>query len=118
MNLISTLSFLLESRNMRQVKIDFTCLNHPKISLLLQKDTLTLYLEDYIGAFDQDDENQKIAKLYLTIYLELLPFLIQEYNTDISNGLWNNSKYINFIKEVSDELTKKIKNKIDSISSK
>lgn len=117
MNLISTLSFLLESRNMRQVKVDLTCKDHPNISLLLQKNTVKLYLEDYSGIFEQsDNEIQRTAKLYLMVYLEILPMLSQEYNTDIANELWNNETYIKFISDVGKTLKEKIEQKIRSIS--
>ena len=118
MNIISTLSFLLESRNMRQVAIDLTCKDHPNISLLLQKNTVKLFSENYTGVFEQSDSvDQQIAKLHLITYLEILPFLSQEYHTDIANELWNNKVYIEFIRNVGETLKEKIEQKIGSISS-
>lgn len=116
MNIISTLSFLLESSNMNQVKLDMNFTGHPNISLLLQKGTVNVYLSDYIGIYEQEEmEEQKIAKLYLTIYLEILPILVQEYNTDIGNDLWNQEVYIDFMRNVAETLTEKIQAKIVSL---
>lgn len=113
MNIISTLSFLLESSNLNQVKLDLNYTGHQNISLVLQKGTVNASLDDYVGNYEQEDTFElKIAKLYLTIYLEILPMLFQEYNTDIGNELWNKDVYITFMKSVGENLTEKIKNKI------
>lgn len=116
MNIISTLSFLLESSNLNQVKLDLNYTGHANISLVLQKGTVNALLEDYSGCFEQEaTREQRIAKLYLTVYLEILPLLFQEYNTDIGNDLWNKDVYIEFMKNVGITLTEKIKNKINSL---
>ena len=113
MNIISTLSFLLESSNLNQVKLDLNYTGHQNISLVLQKGTVNASLYDYVGNYEQEYTFElKIAKLYLTIYLEILPMLFQEYNTDIGNELWNKDVYITFMKSVGENLTEKIKNKI------
>lgn len=116
MNIISTLSFLLESNNLNQVKLDLNYTGHSNISLVLQKGTVNALLDDYSGSFEQEEvPEQKTAKLYLTVYLEILPLLFQEYNTDIGNELWNKDVYIEFMKNVGETLTEKIQNKISSL---
>ena len=117
MNIISTLSFLLESSNLNQVKLDLNFTEHPNISLLLQKGTVNAYFNDYVGTYESEEQlEQKISKLYLTIYLEILPMLVQEYNTDIGNDLWNREVYIDFMKNVAETLTQKIQTKIVSLN--
>lgn len=116
MNIISTLSFLLESNNLNHVKVELRYTGHANISLLLQKGTVNAGLDDYSGSFEREEtEEQKIAKLYLTVYLEILPFLVQEYNTDIGNDLWNRKIYIQFMKDVAETLTGKVQAKIESL---
>lgn len=116
MNIISTLSFLLESSNLNQVKLDLNYAEHSSISLLLQKGTVNAYFDDYVGPYEQEElMEQKIAKLYLTVYLEVLPYLLQEYNTDIGNDLWNNDVYITFLRSVATTLTEKIQTKIATL---
>ncbi len=116
MNIISTLSFLLESNKLNQVKLDLNYTGHPNISLVLQKGTVNASLDEYIGSFEQENMQElKIAKLYLTIYLEILPMLFQEYNLDIGNELWGKEIYIDFLKRVGGTLTKKVENKILSL---
>lgn len=116
MNIISTMSFLLESSNLNQVKIDLNCIGHQNISLVLQRGTVKVSLDDYVGIYEQEElVESKIAKLYLTIYLEILPMLFHEYKTDIGNELWNEDVYIDFMKSVGETLTEKIGNKISSL---
>lgn len=116
MNIISTLSFLLESRNLNQIKLDLNYTEHTNISLLLQKSTVNAYLNDYVGQFEKENTlEEKITKLYLLIYIEILPFLEQEYYTDIGNDLWNQEVYINFMRDVAKTLTDKVQSKISSL---
>lgn len=116
MNIISTLSFLLESRNLNQIKLDLNYTEHTNISLLLQKGTVNAYLNDYVGQFEKENTlEQKIAKLYLLIYIEILPLLEQEYYTDIGNDLWNQDVYINFMRDVAKTLTDRVQEKIASL---
>ena len=113
MNIISTLSFLLESSNLNQVKLDLNYTGHSNISLILQKGTINAQLDVYSGSFEQEKTpEQKIAKLYLTVYMEILPLLFQEYNTDIVNELWSKDVYVGFMKNVGETLTEKIQSKI------
>lgn len=79
MNIISTLAFLLESRNFNQIKLDLNYTDHSNVSLALQKGTVNVLMNEYSGIFEDDTPEEKIAKAYLLIYLEILPILFQEY---------------------------------------
>lgn len=116
MNIISTLSFLLESRNLSQVKIDLIYTEHKNISLQLNQGTITTFFDDYIGEFEHEDNSENtIAKLYLTTYLELVPYLTQEYFSDKENELWNATVHKSFLKSVAAKLTEKVNEKLQSI---
>ena len=78
-NIISTLAFLLESRNFNQIKLDLNYTDHSNVSLALQKGTVNVLMNEYSGIFEDDTPEEKIAKAYLLIYLEILPILFQEY---------------------------------------
>lgn len=112
MNIISTLSFLLESNNLNQIKLDLKYTGHSNISLLMQKGIVNAFIDDYCGLFDLEETEQKVSKLYLTVYLEILPLLIQEYGVDNYNALWNREVYISFMRDVRQTLTDKIQTKI------
>lgn len=116
MNIISTLSFLLESRNLSQVKIDLVYTEHKNISLQLNQGTIKIFFEEYMGKFeDETEKDNKIAKLYLTTYLELVPYLTQEYFSDKENELWNSTVHKNFLNKVADNLGEKVKEKLQLI---
>ena len=97
MNIISTLAFLLESRNFNQIKLDLNYTDHSNVSLALQKGTVNVLMNEYSGIFEDDTPEEKIAKAYLLIYLEILPILFQEYYTDIGNDVWNEEVYKQFL---------------------
>ena len=114
MNIISTLAFLLESRNFNQIKLDLNYTDHSNVSLALQKGTVNVFMNEYSGIFEDDTPEEKIAKAYLLIYLEILPILFQEYYTDIGNDVWNEEVYKQFLKSVGETIREKIDNRIAS----
>ena len=115
-NIISTLSFLLESKNLNQIKLDLEYINHENIELVLTNNgTVTTALERYQGEYEEFDEEELLAKLYLLIYIEILPLLVQAYKTDIDNDNWNSQKNIEFLKMVAADLSQKVETRIDML---
>lgn len=116
MNVISTLSFLLESGKLNQIKLDLSYTNHANISLNLQYSTVSVDRKFYQGIYEQDGDESCMAELYLLIYLEILPILEQEYRTEIVEKTWNQDAYIQFMNSVADNLNEKIQAKINSLN--
>ena len=117
MNVISTLSFLLESRNLNQVILTLSYTGHENICVKLQKATVE-YQKPYNGIFENDSPEELIAKLYLMLYIEILPILEQEYRTNIEDGIWNQEAYVDFLNGLKDTIIEKIENKIRVINTK
>lgn len=114
MNIISTLSFFLESQNLKQIKIDIAYDAHNNIELVLtNRPTVATSMENYMGDLGTlDNKDLAIAQLLLIIYIEVLPSIIQAYESEISLGLWDNDKNIDFLKRVADDLQRKVEEKI------
>lgn len=112
-NIISTLSFLLESKNLNQIKLDLEYRNHENIELVLTNNgTVSTALEKYQGEYEELDVDEVISKLYLLIYIEILPILVQAYKADIDNDKWNSEKNIEFLKMVATDLSQKVETRI------
>ena len=111
-NLISALSFLLESSALNQIKVDITYTNHDNISLKLQQNTVQIDFSTYQGEYENDMEDLKYAKLYLLVYLEILPILEQEYFSDKSESEWGEDKYKSFLNDIAKLLNDKIQEKL------
>lgn len=116
MNIISTLSFFLESRKLKQIRLELKYKTHEKIELILKNGTLEVDFKSYLGSYDVDQIDERIAKLYLMAYIEIVPILIQEYQTDIENDLWNKDRYVEFMNNVADTLKEKIEEKTKAIN--
>ncbi len=58
-NIISTLAFLLESNNLKQIQVDLSCTEHENINLRLQRKTIQVDMENYQGKYESDGENEK-----------------------------------------------------------
>lgn len=117
MNLISTLSFVLESKRINQIKISLQYSEHENIEAVLNtKPSLDIKDKKYLGAFLWDGNNDIIltrAKLYLLMYLDIIPRLLQAYYTEKDNDLWNNEVKKSFFRELGEELTRKISERIE-----
>lgn len=118
MNIISTLSFLLESSQINQIKLNLAYSSHENIDLIIKKDVVSVDLKSYQGAYENDEKDLLVSKIYLLIYLEILTILKQEYLSDKDNVLWNNDEYINFMNIVAKEIEERIKVKIGLLNDK
>ena len=115
MNVISVLSFFLESKQLKKVSIELSYREHIKIDVVIKSDVLDVDLISYMGVFDQVGIDEKKARLFLLTYLDIIPVLIQEYSTDKENELWNTERYVEFIMDVADTIAQKINEKKASI---
>lgn len=112
MNTISALSFFLESSHIDMVKLDLKYDEHNNIRLILKDGVIDTDLKYYIGPFDLEEEDLRISKLYLLIYLEIIPILKQEYLNDCNNDIWNRETYKQFLKRLGEQVSGRIEEKI------
>lgn len=115
MNVISTLSFLLESRRLNQVILKLSYTGHENICVKLQRATVE-YQRLYNGEFENESNDEMIAKLYLLLYIEILPMLEQEYRTNKEDEIWDQKAYIAFLNGLKDSIIEKIESKIRTIN--
>lgn len=114
MNVISTLAFLLESKKVNQVILTTKYTGHSCIGIKIQKNTLEIETP-YHGEFGGDSTEQVFAKLYLLLYLEILPLLEQEYRAAKEED-WTHDAYINFLTGLKEDILEKINGKISDLS--
>ncbi len=114
MNIISTLSFLLESKKLNQIKLDLEYGCHDNIELLLKNNgVISTDISKYQGEFEEESRESLQVILYLVIYLEILPILLQAYRSDRENGDWNSKKNIEFLNNVASDLSEKVKRRVE-----
>lgn len=119
MKIISTLSFLLESRNINQIRINIDYGNNRGIVIELNiNNSIRINTDIYIGDYIMEVQEKKISQLYLLFYLELFPNLIQSYQNEKECELWNREKNINFLKDVAEALTESINIKLNTLTNK
>ncbi|WP_290716707.1 MULTISPECIES: hypothetical protein [Exiguobacterium] len=113
LNILSTLSFLLESKMLKQIKLRLEFDKHENLEINL-KDTQTISanVNKYDGPFDEySSKPQKMAEIYLLIYLEIMPLLYLEYQKDVENEMWGVKEQKEFLTLVKDKLIAKINEK-------
>lgn len=119
MNIISALSFLIESRNLNQITIALSYRNHLNIEISLNnRNTLGFDEDKYLGELIQGSRQERIATCILSLYTEILPILLQKYQSDIDLNLWGQGKCVSFLQMVADDLNKKVNARIKDLTDK
>lgn len=123
MNIISTLSFLLESKNLNQITLNLCYHEHQNIELIFANKTengrISINDSQYQGLFEDDEDKMlMIPKLLLLTYLEIVPILGQSYNNDLENEAWSEEENINFLGKVAAELSEKVTKRVESLQKK
>lgn len=119
MNIISALSFLIESQNLNQVTIALSYRNHSNIEISLNnRNTIGFDEDKYLGELIQDPRQEMIATCLLSLYTEIIPILLQKYQSDIDLNLWGQGKCVSFLEMVADDLDKKVKARIADLIAK
>lgn len=86
MNILSTLSFLLESSSLKQVKIRLEYDVHQNLELKIDtNNTIEISIDKYLGSYSNDEDfpnysptdGHLIFLQYLLVYCELLPIIRQ-----------------------------------------
>lgn len=113
MDIISTQSFLIESNSLNQLVFSMSYTGHEYIKVRLKKKSLE-YIDPYHGEYldDESSPNEVISKLYLLLYLEIIPLILHEYYTDLKAGEWNKANYITFIEKLNDDVRSKAADRI------
>ena len=117
MNVISTLSFLLESRRLNQVVLNLQYTGHDNILVKLQKSKISTVevLRPYVGCYVGETNEEIISQVYMLLYLEILPLLEQEYRINKDENDWNQENYVAFLTGIKDTVIERIEEKIQSL---
>lgn len=113
MKLMSSLTFLLESKNMVFIKLKIKTTNHRSIVFKLHLNgSVNIEINNYKGKFRSEftDEESIVFNLFLLVYLEILPILNTWYNEEKNDLNWNDHKYDEFLNTLSEDII----NRIDS----
>lgn len=125
MKILSTLSFLLESNNMKQIKFSLAYGHHENIELVFSENVIGTYVKDYSGSFEDDENISSLNKedsdlvieseIYLLCYLAVIPEITRAYTESIEKNEWGSKIHKDFLEKVAKDLKEKIKQKVKQI---
>lgn len=119
MNIISALSFLIESQNLNQITVDLSYRGHTNIEISLNnKNTIGFAEDKYLGELNQSSREEIISVCFLTLYTEIIPILLQKYQSDIDTNMWGQGKCVEFLEKLRADLSEKIANRIEDLNSR
>ena len=119
MNIISSLSFLIESKYLNQITLDITYRNHKNIEVTFSsKDTISTSIDRYLGELAESPKEEIYSTIFLLLYTEILPIIIQNYQIEVEGNQWGQSKCVEFLQKVADELSEKVRIRIEDLMSR
>lgn len=125
MKILSTLSFLLESNNMKQIKFSLTYESHDNIELVFSENVIGTNVKNYSGSFEDDiiselntEDSYLIieSEIYLLCYMAIIPEITQAYIESIDEDEWNPKIHKEFLEKVAKDLQDKIKFRVAQIT--
>lgn len=116
MNLISTLSFILESDKINQLIIRIDYSSHEVIEIKLTNGgIISCDIDSYSGDYESLNTYELTSKLLLLVYLEIVPNLKQVYYNDIDSGNWSKEKKEEFFLNIKSELVNRLEERSKSL---
>lgn len=110
MNLISTLSFILEKGTLNQIIIKIETAEHENLELKFNDRSIpSVNFESYSGIFEDIDPYTEIeCNVLLFVYFELIPNIHNAYLADKKRKRWTQGAETKFYERVSKEMIKKL----------
>lgn len=119
MNIISSLSFLVESQRLNQITLDIAYREHANIEVSLSnRFTVATSIDRYIGELSKNNSYETLATVLLLLYNEILPIIIQNYQIAVEATQWGQGKCVDFLQQVANDLSEKVKVRIQDLLSK
>jgi hypothetical protein len=117
MNIISTMSFLLESGKIDSIVIEVSYKEHDSIEMVLGTNNYpSINIDSYIGKYNKFEfRDQREWLLYILLFIELLTNITQAYMDELDSETWDENKYKEFLKSVADDLMSEVKLKIKDL---
>lgn len=119
-NIISTLSFLLESQNLNQITLDISYRKHTNIDVFLSKrNTVSIDTDLYQGElFSNRDAPEGVSLVLLTLYTEILPIIIQNYQSEVGSDQWGERGCAEFLSSVAEDLSNKVAKRVEDLTNR
>lgn len=111
-NLISTLSFILETKQVRQLMLRLEHTEHENIEVILNdKGKVSVDTDSYSGVYEDFEIDKKITIILLFVYIDVLPKFILFYYSDVKNNNWTFETRNTFLDDLQEELLHRLKEK-------
>lgn len=111
MEMLTTLVFLFENKNIS--KVETTMLRSgERYKLSLGTKLLEIDINSYVGKNFLGIREEVISKVAITIFVDLLPNLVNLYSAEQESKIWSDKKEELFFKDIGKNITKTIKEKL------
>lgn len=109
MNLLSSLSFLIEMDVMTEIEVRINCGPETfEIRLYSINSQLDILVENYVGEHMILLSEEKDPRVLLNAFIDVIPSIMNAYNEDIDNGNWTKNSKRDFTLGLVDSVKEKL----------
>jgi len=117
LNLISTLSFILESNLLKQIVLRTEYTGHENIEIRLNdKGVVAVETDSYSGNYEDLEDPKMKAQVLLLVYLDVIPKLLQVYFGEKDEEKWNLTEKNVFFNIVEKKLIERLQERKNEFS--
>ena len=99
--------------------IDIEYREHANIEVSLSnRSTVATSIDRYIGELSKNNSYETLATVLLLLYNEILPIIIQNYQIAVEATQWGQGKCVDFLQQVANDLSEKVKVRIQDLLSR
>lgn len=109
MNLLSSLSFLIEMDVMTEIEIRILCGSETfEIRLYSINSQLDILVENYVGEYIMLPHEEKDPRVLLNTFIDIIPSIMNAYNEEVDNGNWTKNSKREFTLGLVDSVKEKL----------
>lgn len=109
MNLLSSISFLIEMDAMTEIEVRVSIGNDTfELRYFSKNSQIDVLVEKYSGEFMMDLEEERIPKVLLKAFIEVIPGMMSAFDEDKTNDDWNANSKREFTLDLVDSIKEKL----------
>lgn len=108
-NLLSSLSFLIEMEVMTEIEVRILCGSETfEIRLYSINSQLDILVENFVGEYMMLPSEEKNPRILLNAFIDIIPSIMNAYNEEVDNGNWTRNSKREFTLGLVDSVKEKL----------
>lgn len=109
MNLLSSLSFLIEMDVMNEIEVRIVCGSETfEVRFYSKNSQIDILVDNYVGEYIMLPSEERDPRILLNSFINIIPRIMNAYNEEIDNGNWTKNSKREFTLGLADSIKEKL----------